>query len=331
MPPLPQKAMESAILAAFRDCGTNPILLQSPRSNPRRFAVHLLGGPLEMWIYAWTLTPGGRPQLANEYRIQMTSVFSPLEINPEGPTLLIGYEPTLGVFGGFDLARHRTFTTGSPSVQIDLQSLREALQAGLAFDIKTNSEITVAFRPDQLVMYAQNAARLHRAGRAPELFRSLRRAAALEPIAGEDLASLSGERQRLVRTVSIAARAANFSDQVLAAYAGRCAVTRMQMRLVDAAHILPVAVSGSYDAVTNGIALSPTYHRAYDRGLVYLDEEYIMRLNPHRVRELDAQSLTGGVDLLAAPLGRIHLPPDRRQWPDRRLIRRANTHRGIIV
>jgi putative restriction endonuclease len=55
------------------------------------------------------------------------------------------------------------------------------------------------------------------------------------------------------------------------AYGNRCAVTRVQLRLVDAAHILPVGTTGSADHVRNGIALSPTYHRAFDAGLIYLD------------------------------------------------------------
>jgi hypothetical protein len=61
-------------------------------------------GSTVLSVYAWTLTFGGRPSLVNEYRIQMTSVESPLEIAVDGPTVLIGYEPTLRLFGGFDLA-----------------------------------------------------------------------------------------------------------------------------------------------------------------------------------------------------------------------------------
>jgi len=54
----------------------------------------------------------------------------------------------------------------------------------------------------------------------------------------------------------------------------------MQLRLVDAAHILPVHTEETIDDVRNGIALSPTYHRAFDGGLIYLDENYAMRINP---------------------------------------------------
>jgi hypothetical protein len=62
-------------------------------------------------LYAWTLTHGGRQSLPDEFRIQMTSVSSPLAPNPGGQTVLIGYHQDLNMFAGFDLAKHRTFTT----------------------------------------------------------------------------------------------------------------------------------------------------------------------------------------------------------------------------
>src|SRR5271165_5589625 len=101
-----------------------------------------------------------------------------------------------------------------------------------------------------------------------------------------------------------------FKQRVLFAYGNRCAVTRAQLRLVDAAHILPVGAPGSADHVRNGIALSPTYHRAFDAGLVYLDEQYRMRLNDKRLQVLQAMNLAGGVEAFRAPLGQIFLPPD---------------------
>jgi len=51
------------------------------------------------------------------------------------------------------------------------------------------------------------------------------------------------------------------------------------LRLIEAAHILPVGAEGSTDLVTNGICLSPTYHRAFDRALIYLDESMKMQLS----------------------------------------------------
>jgi len=329
MPAVSSRQLINAILDAIEQSAETAVLLSKRREHPRKFAVSGPLGPVELWVYAWTLTFGGRPSLPHEYRIQMTSVSSPLGLNPAGPTLLIGYEPNLKAFAGFDLERHRRFTPGSPSVQTDESALRQALQNGFAFHRKTSAEIVVAFRPDHFMPYARNAVEFHRLGRQPQTLELLSRASAREPIPPPDIDQLTAERRRIVETVSRISRMSNFREQVLNAYGNRCAVTRLQLRLVDAAHILPVAAPGSVDDVVNGIALSPTYHRAFDCGLIYLDEHYIMRLNADRETEFRTLQLDGGLAAFKASLGKIHLPADRRQWPDPRFIRKANRYRRI--
>jgi putative restriction endonuclease len=99
---------------------------------------------------------------------------------------------------------------------------------------------------------------------------------------------------------------------------------------VDAAHILPVGAEGSTDDVQNGLALSPTFHRAFDNGLVFLDDEYVMRINPAKELQIVTLRLDGGLPDFKSLLDRrIHLPPDRRQWPEPAIIRKANDYRRI--
>ncbi|MDO8532976.1 MAG: HNH endonuclease [Dehalococcoidia bacterium] len=260
----------------------------------------------------------------------MTSVDSPLALNPQGPTVLLGYERNLRMFAGFDLHRHRSFTVGSPSVQIDVRTVRQALQDGFAYDRKGNDELAIGIRPDHLLFYCQHSAQLHAAGSDAAALTLLHRASRLEDIPAGDLAVLPRERERIVGEVSRLARAANFRTQVLHAYGQRCAVTRAQLRLIEAAHILPVAAGPeSVDVIGNGIALSPTYHAAFDRGLIYLDENLEMRLNAEQARNLRAIDQDGGLAVFEASLGRIHLPPDRHQWPTVHFIRQANGYRNI--
>lgn len=148
-------------------------------------------------------------------------------------------------------------------------------------------------------------------------------------ITEQDIAALSAKRQRIIRTVSRLSRLAKFQKMVLNAYDSRCAVTRFQLRLVDAAHILPVGAPGSFDDVRKGIALAPTYHRAYDNALIFLDHDFQMRINPAKVDELNRMNLTGGRPAFRASLSRILLPQDQRQWPHPNLIKKANEFRGI--
>jgi putative restriction endonuclease len=234
------------------------------------------------------------------------------------------------MFAGFDLQRHRTFTPGSSSVQIDIRTVRQALQDGLAYDTKANDEIALGIRPDHLLFYSQNAQELHRAGGDAIALRLLHRASNLEVIPQAELTPLPQDRERVVAEVSRLARSTNFRNQVLQAYGYRCAVTRSQLRLVEAAHVLPVA-SGpeSLDVIRNGIALSPTYHRAFDRGLIYLDTGLNMRLNQDQARYLREIDQGGGLATFQDSLGRIHLPADRTQWPSRHFIRLANQHRNV--
>ncbi|MCX5644665.1 MAG: HNH endonuclease [Phycisphaerae bacterium] len=144
------------------------------------------------------------------------------------------------------------------------------------------------------------------------------------------IAALPKDRQRIVATVSRLARDSDFRRKVIIAYDRRCAVTGLQLKLVDAAHIVPVGAAGSCDDVTNGLCLSPTYHRAYDRGLVVLTENYEMQINRKKERELARLGFSGGLAEFKAPLGRqIILPADRRQWPAIECIRSANAFRLV--
>lgn len=331
MPAVRPSVLIDAIIDSIEQSEGNGIYIPDIRhTHPRKFLVNYLDQNFSIWVYIWTLTHGGRPSLPNEYRIQMTSVNSPLPINPDGYTSLLGYYPDLHVFTGFDLQQHRIFTTGSPSVQVGINTIYEALQFGLSFSTKTNFEIVIGIRPDHMLNYVLNSIDLHRFGRDAMNLPVLIRASQSEVIPDQDIDSLPPERRRVVTEVRRFTRAVNFRQQVLNAYNNRCAVTRSQLKLVDAAHILPVPEEGSIDHVTNGIALSPTIHRAFDNGLVYLDTDYNMRLNERRIRALRQDNLIAGLEQLRIILDtRIHLPADQNQWPNIDYITRANIYRRI--
>jgi hypothetical protein len=58
----------------------------------------------------------------------------------------MGYEPTTGCFVGFDVEKHLTFSTRSPSIQIQITTLHDALQNGLSFARKTNTVTMAQYR-----------------------------------------------------------------------------------------------------------------------------------------------------------------------------------------
>lgn len=329
MPALRTAEIIRAIEDAFAESSAAALLVSQPRIHPRRFYVTAGEMSFPVWIYIWTLTHGGgaaRPK--DEYRIQLTSVTPPLPENPDGPTLLLGYEPNTGCFAGFDLRKHRTFSKQSPSIQINISALRDAVRDGFAFTRKGNDEIAVAFRADNMLAYCLNCESLHDSGADAAVSSLLSKVGRFEAVTDRELAAIPPERRRVVTKVSRLARDSDFRRKVIVAYDRKCCVTGLQLRLIDAAHILPVGAEGSTDDVRNGLCLSPTYHRAYDRGLIYLSEDRKMLINPKRKSELVRLGLGGGLRDFETHLGQeILLPADRRQWPNPEFIRAANEFR----
>ncbi len=330
MPALSPTQIVAAIEDAFTEAGASAALISEQQIHPRRFYIVAGESSFPVWVYIWTLTHGGgaaRPR--DEYRIQLTSVTPPLPQNPDGPTLLLGYEPDTKCFAGFDLRKHKDFSRRSPSIQININALRTAMRDGFAFVRKGNDEIAIGFRPDNILAYALNADELHEYGADTQISSLLSRVTRFETVSEEQVATLPEERRRVIAKVSRLARDSDFRRKVTVAYDRKCAVTGLQLRLIEAAHILPVGANGSTDDVSNGICLSPTYHRAYDRGLIYLTEDRRMLINEHKKQDLIRLGLGGGLPEFEAHLNReIFLPPDRLQWPGIDFVRKANVFRA---
>lgn len=76
-----------------------------------------------------------------------------------------------------------------------------------------------------------------------------------------------------------------FKKAVIEVYDGCCAISGQKLKidanpvLLDACHIIPFAESHD-DTITNGLALSPTLHRAFDRGLVTVSDNYRIQVHP---------------------------------------------------
>jgi putative restriction endonuclease len=80
-------------------------------------------------------------------------------------------------------------------------------------------------------------------------------------------------------------RGSVFKREVPKVYNYTCAISGMKIdlrdniQMVDACHIIPFSLSKD-DTITNGICLSPNLHRAYDRGLITINDNYIVRVAP---------------------------------------------------
>jgi putative restriction endonuclease len=80
-------------------------------------------------------------------------------------------------------------------------------------------------------------------------------------------------------------RSSVFRKAILEIYGNQCSVSRLKVEdasrnsLVDACHIMPFSTSYN-DSIRNGLALSPTFHRAFDRGMIALSDDYRVLVHP---------------------------------------------------
>lgn len=94
----------------------------------------------------------------------------------------------------------------------------------------------------------------------------------------EDLSENEFEEERFIR-------GSIFKREVPKIYQNQCCISGMRIeskinaQMIDACHIVPFSISND-DTVSNGISLSPNLHRAYDRGLITINEDYIVRISP---------------------------------------------------
>jgi putative restriction endonuclease len=332
VPRIPKRELLRRFELAIQDSGARLIYRSTPGQHPASYTIaHRDGRTSRVLVYIWNMTHGGgaaRP--AHEYRIQITGV--PQFENRRGEkTLILGWSEDFEVFAGFDYRRHAGVLGASPSMQISQDALRAAQMRGFAPNEKGNGETAIAFRPEFAEAYVEHLNALHDTGAVPAEAAILERISeAPEAVADADIdATVAPARRVEIVETRRAARDAQFRRKVLTAYGHRCAMCGVQLRLLDAAHVLPVGEPGSTDDTNNGVALCALHHRAYDRALVAFDPAYAIRVNEKQAAELIALSLSGGLGQFRAALKpNLLLPPDPRDHPRPALVRAANRARG---
>lgn len=265
----------------------------------------------------------------DEYRIQITGV-TRFEQREGEKTLILGWWEQVGVFAGFDFNHHNGRLGASPSIQIREENLRNALINGFSACDRGNSEIAIAFRPDFFGDYVRDLEELHQLGESQNEVEIIEQVAAGNlKINSAAVKELPEERQITIAIVNRNLREKSFTKRVLTAYGSQCAFSGMQLKLVDAAHILPVNEPTSTDETSNGIALSALYHRAFDRGLVTVNEQYQIIVHDQKLKQLKEIGYDGGMskfrDLLR-PV--IIVPPAINDRPNVNFIIEANRLRG---
>jgi putative restriction endonuclease len=105
-----------------------------------------------------------------------------------------------------------------------------------------------------------------------------------------------------------------FKREIPKVYNFTCAVTGMRLitnrevQMIDACHIIPFSHSHD-DTVSNGISLCPNLHRAFDRGLITIDDDYRLVVSNSFSESTSDYSIKSyhGKEIL--------LPQERRYYP----------------
>jgi putative restriction endonuclease len=307
-------AMLDRVLQAVRASGWDCIVL----SDTHPFRLSLFQGEVRQIVlcYIWNLTHGGYPRDPNELRIQVTGV-DRFRIEPGAKTLVLGWSEGERMFAGFDVTRHLITMRGrSPSFQIRRETLNAAAAQAFGLQRRGNQEIAIAFRPEFLATYVNESEQLHGAAQHPDDVRVLA-TIAVEATEEEIPDIPAGPRRSALQQIQRKVRDQRFRKNVLTAYDYRCAMSGIQLDLLDAAHLIPVEHDRGTDETKNGICLSAIHHRAFDHGLVGIHKDYSIVVNSQRLGELKSLGWDGGIQLFKSTLrDQILLPARRDLYPD---------------
>ena len=133
------------------------------------------------------------------------------------------------------------------------------------------------------------------------------------PLIAENQAS---RRAYITSTIKVRLHQRSFREKVLQAYRSQCAFCRLRHRkLLDAAHIIPDHEPESRPDVDNGLALCKLHHAAFDRFILGVSPDYVIRVRWDILQETDGPILEHGIQELDG--ASITLPRRRADWPNK--------------
>jgi putative restriction endonuclease len=325
-------ALAERFINALEMAGATVLVASGADARPLILSVVLGETTYRLEVFLWTVTQGGKGRnRPREYRIQRTA--TPGFVLRAGVrTIMGGWHEETGVFAFWDVRRHLLSAGKSPSSQISLDTLEKAASVGMATEVRDASEgqeIAIAVQPDYLLWYVREYENLYDCG--PEVVG----AADLVDATPEDEREFIDEgptedstaRRYRITSVVRAFREARFRPLVLRAYGWRCCLTGVALRLVDAAHVIPVSDPTSTDETKNGVALNPLLHRAYDSGLLGLLPNGNTAINDRLLTGLRRQRLGDGFDILRGMIpAKMRLPGSPDLHPPQRYL-----HLGLVA
>jgi putative restriction endonuclease len=103
---------------------------------------------------------------------------------------------------------------------------------------------------------------------------------------------------------------------VLQAYETQCAICRLKHAdLLDAAHIIRDADEGGLPVVPNGLSLCKIHHAAYDRNIIGVSPDLVIKVREDILAEVDGPMLKHGIQAMQGV--QLTVPRQRTAQPNR--------------
>ena len=127
-------------------------------------------------------------------------------------------------------------------------------------------------------------------------------------------------------------RVSLFREAILGLYDYSCCVSRMKVQnkayknvgMIDACHIEPFKERGN-NTIKNGIALTPTLHRAFDRGLIAIDDHFKILVSEDLLENQNSR-----YNITDFHQQEILLPKDPKFYPSLEALKKHRGNFGFI-
>tara|TARA_X000000368_G_scaffold198135_1_gene156431 strand:+ start:4262 stop:5257 length:996 start_codon:yes stop_codon:yes gene_type:complete len=238
-------------------------------------------------------------------------------------------------------ADEKVFTAWNPFIMRERFNQRQTISLYSRFSVQktaskekissyrdNNKQSIISFAPEYLGLYLENLSSIHLVTDS-ELKKLVEQSDSLnnENADGE----FDSSEGKLTITHARQQRDPNFRRKVYDAYKNKCAMCGIGLELIEAAHIVPHSHDKGTDEINNGIALCALHHTAYDRSLIYFDEELNIHINEIKMEYLEKVGIDSGIrkfEKLA--FEKVQVPENHTLSPNIQNIKIANQTRGIF-
>jgi len=284
------------------------------------------------WIYIHNIsdTGTGRPN-KDEARIQVgksKNFLAPK--NSRTPVFFFGYSKEYNTFTAWNpfLFLERINSKAVVSLFTRFSVQERASKQGISVYEDNKKQVIISFRPEYLGLYLENFEQMHLSDEKV-LLELINKSEDTEETEDKGI-SINIERKEFIVTHKRFKRDAMFKKVVYEVYEHRCAVCGIQLELIEAAHIIPHSDKKGNDDPKNGICLCALHHAAYDSGLIYFGEDYLIKVNGDKVKYLEKTKKDGGIKkFIDLQFEKINLPSSHAFYPSKDYIQVANKIRGI--